>query len=183
MIIKMNFDSRHVIRWGIPGWVFLLSILLYIFFDTPKYLVDLKGKDGLSIIGLGAMLAGSGVPIGYLIHQISMLFGFIIKNKRIRYFKEEYEIDKLFFTNSNGDKMRTRYVHLLTRVHELRALKYSHLLSLLVILILGIYQKHINSYLYISVSINLGLLLIVHFNQKYFNDNLNYYKKQIKQNP
>jgi hypothetical protein len=179
----MNFDARHVIRWGIPGWVFLLSILLYIFFDIPKYLVDLKGKDGLSIIGLGAILAGSGVPIGYLIHQISMLFGFIVRTKRNKYFKEEFEMDKLFFTNPTGDKMRIRYVHLLTRVHELRALKYSLLLSLFVILILGVYQKHINTYFYISMAINFTLLVIVHFNQKYFNDNFNYYKKQVKQNP
>jgi hypothetical protein len=176
----LNFETKHVIRWGIPGWVFLLVLIAYLYLDDSQHFTAFKGKDGFSILGLGAILAGSGVPIGYLIHQISMFFGFIIRTKRRRFFKEEYQLDSLFFNHQNGDKLKARFTHLLTRIHELRALKYSILLSGIIIILLEMFSKvPFDLKFFICIGINLSLLLVVHFNQIYFSDNLNYFKKEI----
>lgn len=178
----MNFETKHIIRWGIPGWVFLLSAILYFYLDNPVSLNSLLGKDGFILVGIGAILAGLGVPIGYLIHQISMFFGFVIVTKRNRYFKEEYELDRLIMDGEKGDRIRTRYRHLLSRVHELRALKYSHLLSAILISCLEIFvNKQYNSWFWILLTINILLFIIVQVNQTYFNDNLKFFIKKIKE--
>lgn len=180
----MNFDTKHVIRWGLPGWVFLISIIVYTFTYNPDLIGDIKNKDGFSIIGLAAILGGLGVPVGYLIHQVSRLFGFIIVTNRKAYFKEEFKIDNVFFTHTNGEKLKSRYVHLLTRVHELRALLYSLILSLIFILVVeGIFVQNFDTYFYISVCVNLFLLIVVYFNQKYFGENLKFLKRKIKEMP
>ncbi|WP_309087288.1 hypothetical protein [Domibacillus sp.] len=180
----MNFDTKHLIRWGIPGWVYLITIIFYVFTDNPNYISDLKGKEGLSLIGLGAILAGLGVPVGYLIHQVSMFFGFIIwtpnKNK---FFKEEYELDRIIFDSENkGGKIRERYRHLLSRVHELRALKTSHALSIMTVASLAVfYSDVVNIPCIIILIVNIVMFIIVHFNQKHFDKNLDFFKRQIKE--
>ena len=178
----MNFDTKHVIRWGLPGWVFLISMIIYTFTHNPDLIADFKNKDGFSIIGLAAILGGLGVPVGYLIHQVSMVFGFIILTNRKAYFKEEFKMDNVFFTHNNGDKLKSRYIHLLTRVHELRALLFSLILSLIFILVAeGAFVQNFDKFFYISVSIHVFLLVVVYINQKYFKDNLNFLKCKIKE--
>jgi hypothetical protein len=178
----MNFDTKHLIRWGIPGWVYLMGIIFYIFADNPNYITDLKGKDGLSLAGLGAILAGLGVPIGYLIHQVSMFFGFVIWTpNKYKFFKEEYEVDNIIFNaEGKGEKIRDRYRHLLSRVHELRALKTSHALSFITVGLLALfYSDTVNVPCIIVLSVNIIMFIIVHFNQKHFDENLDFFKKRI----
>jgi hypothetical protein len=159
--------------------VFLLSAILYLYFNQPALLAF--GKDGFTLLGLGAILAGSGVPIGYLIHQISMFFGFVLRTKRNRYFKEEYDLDKLILNTENGDKIRTRYRHLLSRVHELRALKYSHIVSLVFIIFLEYFKyKEYKVWFWVLLGSNIFFMIIVHVNQYYFRDNLKFFEKKIK---
>lgn len=172
----MNFETKHIIRWGIPGWVFIISLISYFIFSTPGLLINLKIKYGLTILSLSAILAGIGVPIGYLIHQISMFFGFVIRHKWEKYFKEEYELDSKIIGNDNGEKIRERYRHLISRVHELRALKYSNGLSMLTILvILYLYSNTLDGL--IIFVINFVFVIIVHVNQKYFEANLKFFIK------
>ncbi|TVZ81276.1 hypothetical protein FB379_11775 [Aeribacillus composti] len=173
----MNFETKHIIRWGIPGWVYIISLISYFIFSTPGLLIDLKTKYGLTILSLSAILAGIGVPIGYLIHQISMLFGFVVRHKWNKYFRKEYELDNKIIGNDNGEKIRERYRHLLSRVHELRALKYSNGLSVLTILVMLYFYSNTLAGLIISV-INLLFVIIVHVNQKYFEANLNFFIKR-----
>ncbi|QPA31360.1 BA5345 family protein [Thermaerobacillus caldiproteolyticus] len=173
----MNVETKHIIRWGIPGWIYIISLISYFIFSTPELLVSLKTKYGLTILSLSAILAGIGVPVGYLIHQISMLFGFVISHKWDKYFKEEYDLDSKIIGADNGEKIRERYRHLLSRVHELRALKYSNGLSMLtVVAILYLYSNTLAG-LIIS-AINFLFVIIVHVNQKYFEANLKFFIKR-----
>lgn len=178
----MNIETKNIIKWGIPGWIFLLSSVLYLFFEDTNSFVFPKSKDNITLLGIGGIVAGAGVPIGYIIHQISMFFGVIIKTDRMKDFKNEYELDNIFIHNKYGDKKRMTYIQLLTRVHELRALKYSHLLSIFFIICLETFvYKSIDTYFYVAAGINLALLLIVHCNQMYFEGNLKYFLYRIMQ--
>lgn len=175
----MNFDVKYLIRWGIPGWIYLVSVLSYLLTVDQGILNFFKDSKGSTSLALIALITALGVPIGYLIHQVSMLFGFVFWNNRKVYFKQEFELDKKLFEMQNGDKFRGRYVHLLTRVHELRALMFGHLLTCINILVL-LMEYEANKAFWIVLGINLFLIVITFLNQKYFSDNLSHYKKEIK---
>jgi hypothetical protein len=178
----MNFDNKHLIRWGLPGWVFLMFIAIYLLTKEIPFISNLNKEDNIPIIGLLALLGGLGVPIGYLIHQISMYFGFIIFNKRDKVFKEEFRLDIIFSSHAKGDDLRRRYVHFLTRVHEVRGLMFSCLLSLLVIYALEEYKfSDYDIPTIIILSVNLVFLLISFVNQWYYTNNLSFYVNKIMQ--
>lgn len=47
----MNFDTKYLIRWGIPGWVFIMLISLPILFlyhdELLKFKIDISKTLGL----------------------------------------------------------------------------------------------------------------------------------------
>jgi hypothetical protein len=74
----MKSDSQFV-RWGIPGWTMAVSFLTFVLIDYVSanddrmYLVinSAFGKEGVwSIVLAGFLIAGAGIPLGYLIYQI-----------------------------------------------------------------------------------------------------------------
>jgi hypothetical protein len=76
-IVQAN-DASQILRWGTPGWVCILALLLFTLIDGlfsvllgEKTILFLRiiesGKDSL---GVAALVAGAGVPIGYLLYQI-----------------------------------------------------------------------------------------------------------------
>ena len=153
------------------------------FFVSPEFIPEVNLDNGISVIGLGAILVGMGVPIGYLIHQVSMLFGFIVWTNRKKYFKQEFELDLLMYKHDNAEKIKNRYVHLLTRVHELRALTFSHILSIVTIVLIALFiLGEVDKYFWTVIIINLFFLIVSFSNQRYFTDNLEHYKKEIKRN-
>ncbi|MEK4149024.1 hypothetical protein NST02_18335 [Robertmurraya sp. FSL W8-0741] len=142
----------------------------------------METNNDIAIIGIAATLTAIGVPVGYVIHQVSMLFGFVVWNNWKKYYKHEFDLDLIMMQNINADKLKSRFVHLLTRVHELRALTFSFLLSFLTSLTLvPLLNIEISKYLLASYILNFFLCAVSYVNQKYFEGNLKYLTKQIKQ--
>jgi hypothetical protein len=176
----MNFEPKYLIRWGIPGWMFLALIISY--FTISDYGVIktfILSKDVPIIVSSITLFIGTGIIIGNLIHQISLTFGFLIWLNKKQYYKKEYELDLKIIKNQFGKEIQRIYSYRLGNVHALRALSTSLFLSLLILVILS---------LTITFSLKIGILLlivlglncIVFYNWVYFQNNLNYFIKKIK---
>lgn len=175
----MNAESKNLIRWIIPGWIFIGGVLVYILAGQSYSLSELKGEDGAWLAGVAIILAGAGLPAGYIIYQISMFFGLILKNRNLHY-SEEYDLEVFFSIHVNGEKMRMRYNKLLETAGDLRAAACSLLLALIANLLIGIlYFKSFDFAFWTSIAVNAAVLLIVYLNQRHYMGNLEYFKKRI----
>lgn len=176
----MKVESKYIIRWGIPGWVYLAFYTIFHFIDTMP-LVNVSSSKGITLLSTVILLAALGIPVGYLIHQVSMFFGFVIKNKWKDFFEEEIRLDEqIINTAEKGEKIRTRYRHLLARVHELRDLKYALILSGLTMFIninINLYHCSYKQWIIFILVILVGI--VTHINQRYFVDNLNFFKNRV----
>jgi hypothetical protein len=176
----MNFEPKYLIRWGIPGWMFLALIISYFTIsDYGAIKTFILSKDVPIIVSSITLFIGTGIIIGNLIHQISLTFGFLIWLNKKQYYKKEYEMDLKIIKNQFGKEIQRIYSYRLGNVHALRALSTSLFLSLLILVILS---------LTITFSLKIGILLlivlglncIVFYNWVYFQNNLNYFIKKIK---
>ncbi len=176
----MNFEGKHLVRWGIPGWTYIMAVLSYfLVVDTSKTLKLLFIGD-FPLVGATALLIGLGIIIGHLIHRLSMFFGFLIWNKWETYFKSEYELDKIIKDEKNGKEVQRIYSYRLGNLHALRALTTSGILSAITLTILlrvYLYSKY-GLYLLVGISI---LTLIIHINYVYFKKNLDFYIEKVKE--
>lgn len=155
----MKFETKYMIRWGIPGWI----LIFWAFYQT----LFLRGinpfESNLVNISKGFTLLVSltalGVPLGYLLHQ--MYFGLIwVWNKKRKfaddfanelgeklpkqtgwgtdknedYFQIEYVWHAMLLNQNSETRayLEGRYRHLLSTVHSLGSLFVSSLISLLV---------------------------------------------------
>ncbi|OIK09392.1 hypothetical protein [Bacillus sp. MUM 13] len=50
----MNFDTKHLVRWGIPEWLMDMVLLPYV-------------SNASDLLAIGAVLTVLGVPLGYLL--------------------------------------------------------------------------------------------------------------------
>lgn len=175
----MNFEGKHLVRWGIPGWTFIIIILSYFFVvDTEKTLALLVEGD-FPLLGATALLVGLGIIVGHLIHQLSMLFGFLIWNKWEKYFEDEYELDKIIMKDSLGKEIQRIYSYRLGNIHALRSLTVSCVLSSISLLLLLIFYMHSKYGFYLLIGISIFTILIF-INYKYFKANLDYFLKKVK---
>ncbi|HDR7261399.1 TPA: hypothetical protein QCX12_005157, partial [Bacillus paranthracis] len=85
----MKFESKHLIKWGIPGWVFTTWFLIC-GFGTIEPLTDMVVKEAnfIKVFGLLITLLSISVPIGYLFHQLYFSWEWINKEKAF-FFKRE----------------------------------------------------------------------------------------------
>lgn len=176
----MNFEGKHLVRWGIPGWTYILVILSYFFVVDPSNTFKLLVEGDFPLLGATALLIGAGIIIGHLIHQISMFFGFLIWNSWKKYFKDEYALDEMIMHKKNGKEIQRIYSYRLGNLHALRSLTASGVLSIITLLILlvsHIYNKH-GLFLLIGISV---LTLVLHINYIYFKANLDYFLKKTKE--
>ncbi|MGE6259241.1 hypothetical protein ACQKCU_15265 [Heyndrickxia sporothermodurans] len=175
----MNFEAKHIVRWGIPGWFYSLVIFMYFLMDDKESLVRYLNELDVSIVGITALLAVIGVIIGHMIHQISMLFGFLIFTNWKKYFRAEYELDQMIMKSNFGSEIQRIYRHRLGQVHALRALATSGILSLFtIVLLLWFYSYSIKTICLLIIVLFLTIILLI--NHKYFKKNLDYFIKQIK---
>ncbi|ANC77393.1 hypothetical protein ABE65_011505 [Fictibacillus phosphorivorans] len=148
----MNFETKYLIRWGIPGWVFLFFLFSTIVVGKDLSVVTMLKTGGTKSVGLVIALAGIGVPIGYMFHQVNFgihWFGKQNLSKNIGYISnllidvdeskditgenvEDYYLIEYLMHNelSKLDEPRLnylseRYRHLLSTTHSLGALRQS----------------------------------------------------------
>jgi hypothetical protein len=178
--IHVNFEPKYLVRWGIPGWMFLFVLISYFVikdFDLLKSFI-LKGKAG-AIVSAFTLFIGVGIILGNLIHQVSISLGFVVWNKRNRYFKNEYEMDLRIIKNKYGSDIQRIYSYRLGNVHALRALWFSLSLSLLILIILSL-VFYFSFRIGVLIGVVVFLKLIVLNNWIYFQNNLNYFIRNVK---
>jgi hypothetical protein len=175
----MNFEAKHLIRWGIPGWVYITIVFSYFLIDEKQMLLSYLKQFNISFVGLTALLTGSGVVIGNIIHQISMYFGFVLVTNWKKYFNEEYKVDKLIMKNEIGKEIQRIYSYRLGQVHALRGLSTSCILSCITLIVLFLINDFSIGTLILFIG-NLILALIVLTNHHYFKKNLEFFNKEIK---
>lgn len=144
----MNFETKYLIRWGIPGWIMVMVLLPYfiiIYFDSLSKHVS----SASDLLAIGAVLTVLGVPLGYLLNQIHHSVFWVLPKLIFgswnKYFKEELKVDNYIANHAKGIEKQNRYRYLLSRKHELGALTLSLFISGFVIGLsncLGKYHHH-----------------------------------------
>ncbi|MCK1996450.1 hypothetical protein MPH47_04215 [Psychrobacillus psychrodurans] len=76
----MNFDTKYLIRWGIPGWVFIIFVGGVFICLRYSHLKDITINIS-GIFGLLVSLGFFGVTLGYLMHQIYFSINWNSKKK------------------------------------------------------------------------------------------------------
>lgn len=166
----LNFETRYLIRWGIPGWVFLVFsyIALLIYERESAFIKDFTVTQ---LLGILISLGFVGVVIGYLMHQIYFSIKWIYSRQSSKILKQitdlvtdksklginchEFDHHKAYFMmefqwqkqlvltgKDNREYIADRYRYLLTTVHGLGALRVSLVASTLVIAVFLILHVH-----------------------------------------
>lgn len=185
----MNFDTKHLVRWGIPGWILIIAIGPFIFFNYQNEIVSII--DTVHLLAIGAFLTIIGVPLGYLLNQIHHALFWVLFNKQYKdnreYFRHEILIDTLFMQGEKGKFMHERYRYLLSRKHELGGLTVSLGLSSLIILVIKINESVNKTWSWVYFLIIFILFLLIWKSRDYSSENLDeyfdYYIEQSKNIP
>lgn len=152
----MNFEAKHLIRWGIPGWLFIFWIFYGIVFlkgINPLNTNLLEITEGFTLL---ISLAVMGVPIGYLMHQIYFGIAWVLNKNRDfnkmadkigenfpkheewddntneKYFQIEYIWHTFLIKQKKEERdyIEGRYRHLLGTTHGIGSLFVSSIMSL-----------------------------------------------------
>lgn len=200
----MNFETKYLIRWGIPGWVFILfTYVTYLSYGKRFFL----GNEFTvtQLLGIMVSLGFVGIVLGYLMHQIYFSVNWIfskqsskimqkmlniIENKeKIKgideyrfehhkaYFMFEYHWQKelLQLDSEQRDYITERYRYMLTTIHGLGALLVSIVLSIFsVSVLIFLYGHNAFSSVMIIFLIYLGFSVWKGFG--YYSENLIYFQ-------
>jgi len=60
-------SENQYLRWGIPGWIFIIVIVSY-WVVTPDFNLDIITK--INFVGPVAFIVGAGIPLGFGLYQI-----------------------------------------------------------------------------------------------------------------
>ncbi|MEB7771436.1 BA5345 family protein [Kurthia gibsonii] len=173
----MNFDTKYLIRWAIPGWVFLILMIFYFSIMNEGLLIE--NLKGTLILGLSASIALLGIPLGYLLNQLHhFLFWVCNPGNWVKYFEEEFEVDKLLTEESNKE-LRERYRYLLAKKHEVGSVFMSFLIAFILVVIFNSSLFQWDKLSTIYCLINLGAVCIWFFLRKYSSGNIDYHYKQL----
>ncbi|MEC0607047.1 hypothetical protein P8861_11535 [Bacillus inaquosorum] len=187
----MNFETKYLIRWGIPGWVFLLMSL----WPFAMFSKGVPVNDPVKSISFIFSTAVIGVVIGYLIYQIYFAYDWLLglserefingdelplrpwgkwyhfnkrseyrKFKAKQYYKLEFEWQNELSKITDENKrnyIATRFSHLLSTTHSLGALCWSLFISLFVNLLHLSYSITYVRTLFHTGSIVLNSILIL----------------------
>lgn len=188
----MKFETRYLIRWGIPGWVFLLHILLFYFINHSDKFTKLI-EDPIKILGFIVAIAGIGVPVGYLFHQLYFCIFWVlsktkgvesitsnIKNYKRKYpddnFLEYFHLEYLWqselslFEQSKRDYLADRYRHLLSTTHSLGVLSTSLFCSIIISFFIISDMNVLIREKALYIVIEVFALAVTFFNYLYYSD-------------
>ncbi|CAI8818118.1 DUF2721 domain-containing protein [Brevibacillus sp. IT-7CA2] len=80
----MNTEFQ-ILRWGIPGWIFLATFLMFklaaVNFQI-EILIQPFNSNFAAIAGIAAFFAALGVPIGYVLYQMYFCYKWTFGGKR-----------------------------------------------------------------------------------------------------
>ncbi|MFT7830059.1 hypothetical protein [Priestia megaterium] len=156
----MKFETKYLIRWGIPGWIMIFWVFYQVLFLKGINPLDSKFSDIKNGLTLLISLTALGVPIGYLLHQVYFGVVWVLNKNRHEavkrnarkvgqnfprhpqwgnngdqdYFQFEYVWHSVLL-NLDAEKrtyIEGRYRHLLSTIHGLGSLFVSSAISLIV---------------------------------------------------
>ncbi|MGG4209634.1 hypothetical protein [Bacillus altitudinis] len=181
----MNFESKYLVRWGLPGWVFMIFITLFYLINEPEYIPHILKYKGFTLVGFTALAAALGIILGHIIHQISLFLWFVVpeyrKRKWLIYFDREFKIDKRIVEEEKiGKEIKNIYSYRLGQLHARRGLLTSLMLSFVTIIILCWTDLNLLSVKTIILEIcNGALIMIMLINYHYFDRNLEYFMDRV----
>ncbi|OQR54806.1 hypothetical protein [Bacillus sp. CDB3] len=206
----MSFETKYLIRWGIPGWVLIFWILYQVVFlkgiDFWKFDAMQMNKGFAFLISLAAI----GVPLGYILHQIYFGVAWVFDkkidfNKIVDQIGEKFPKHEEWGDNKNEDYyqfeyvwhmvlikqdtetrayIESRYRHLLGTIHGLGSLSVSSGISLFITIALIItHSSGTMDYFYFGLGVvfQISILTFSIFNYKYYSANLNAFQKKMFQ--
>ncbi|KAA0563658.1 hypothetical protein F0342_12695 [Bacillus sp. CH30_1T] len=194
----MNFDTKYLVRWGIPGWILIMILGPFTFFQFREDVLEIL--KAVNALALGAFLTVLGVPLGYMLNQIHhslfwvvRLFKFSSEIKRqdgwYDYFKKEIQLDKHFYNATTSEKIeiskmkQERYRYLLSRKHELGGLMVSLFIATLVILgiilLKGLVRDWWSIWSWIYLGVTSILLVLITMSRWYSSKNIDMYFKEL----
>jgi hypothetical protein len=169
----LNFETKYFIRWGVPGWIFIVTIGIYM------YLLDYKDRkllndvisNGPELLATAALLIIIGIPVGYVLNQIHHVWIWVIRVNKVKYFKMELK---------RSTELRERYTYLLNRVHELGGIVVALIPSFIFLLV---YHKLMNlqfNFPFVLYFIILGVVsLVMLCSRDYYRSNLDAFTQAI----
>jgi hypothetical protein len=182
----MNFDTKHLVRWGIPGWVMIMVLGPYFYFGYEGFL---EITSSINLVAVGAFLTVTGVPLGYILNQIHHSLFWVLPRRKIfnkikflkrkgtwnQYFINEINLDEIFFIKDIGDKKKERYQYLLSRKHELGGVTVSLGTAALIILLMNFIYFKAYWWSWIYFFVVLILCLIIWNSRNYTSRNIEIY--------
>ncbi|MDO8224523.1 hypothetical protein [Bacillus cabrialesii] len=195
----MKFETKYLIRWGIPGWILIFWLLYEFLFLKGINPLDSKMVDIKTGLTLLLSLTAIGVPIGYLLHQLYFGIAWVFNNNRNfeeiatkigdqfpkhdewgqnnneDYYQLEYVWHSMLLNQNEETRkyLEERYRYLLSTVHGLGSLFVSLIVSLLGTAIIAItHGSAMNFFYWAGVIIQIAIFLSAIANYKYYSDNL-----------
>lgn len=204
----MKFESKYLIRWGIPGWIFIFWLGYTYVYLANINLLNVQIQDLSKSLALLVSLTALGVPIGYVFHQISFGLLWVDNNNKDYgsiadkigdkfpkhytwgddhhedYFQLEYVWHMVLLKQDAKTRayIEGRYAHLLRTAHGLGALSVSFACSnLFTVLLWLLYDDLLKGTFYmVAASIIQSTLFASAFlNYKYFSKNLQAFQIKI----
>ncbi|WRM41469.1 hypothetical protein U0L96_08615 [Bacillus velezensis] len=202
----MSFETKYLIRWGIPGWMLIFWIGAYFVLTETDYIsAHLKFSGLEKLIGVFISLSIFGVVIGYIIHHLYFVANWIFNKNRIfdnaikqvenfpkpdnwedNNKKDYFYFEVLWHENllkiKEEDKRNYivgRYRYLLSTIHALGTVFVSHFLAVLFTVIATLYKYGSFSYPPMVIAmliIQLVILFISVSSFRYYSANLNYFQ-------
>lgn len=178
----VNFESKYLIRLGIPGWIIMYFVAMDLAIYYPDEFSKLIEVNLPKILGLAVLVIAIGIPLGQLVYQIyfatNWAMHFSKKKDQENYFKYENYWHKLLSKQSETmiEYLSGRYSHLLGRVHELGALTTSLLLSGVIQFFYKFIIEKESNLIDVSLFLTLILFGISFGNYRYFQSNFHSFR-------
>jgi O-antigen/teichoic acid export membrane protein len=174
----MNFDTKYLIRWGIPGWLMVMNLLPYFIIIYFKPLTK-HVSNSSDLLTIGAVLTVLGVPLGYLLNQIHHSLFWVVPRLKNNlwegYFNEELKIDEYFNRDEKTKEDKARYRYLLSRKHELGGICVSMGISSLVLFLTNIFGNYQSLWSWLYFMVVSILFIIMLLSRQYSSKNINTY--------
>lgn len=175
----MNFDTKYLIRWGIPGWLFLISLVPLIMIKYIDVLTSDFSNKNLLVLGTFVTLAG--VPIGYFFNQLHHLVCWVIpklfEQGWEEYFRDEIKIDNLLAKEKNGH-YKERYRYLLSKKHEVGSVLFSFCGAFLIVFF-NLLSNEMSFFEFCYILILLILIIFWRTLRNYASKNVHIYFKKL----